>query len=46
MEFPGYGPAEGTPNESSVNDNVYTALDYLKVNYSFYKIDQFFIELL
>eukprot|EP00595_Chromulina_sp_UTEXLB2642_P001140 CAMPEP_0196761876 /NCGR_PEP_ID=MMETSP1095-20130614/1186_1 /TAXON_ID=96789 ORGANISM="Chromulina nebulosa, Strain UTEXLB2642" /NCGR_SAMPLE_ID=MMETSP1095 /ASSEMBLY_ACC=CAM_ASM_000446 /LENGTH=489 /DNA_ID=CAMNT_0042111931 /DNA_START=152 /DNA_END=1618 /DNA_ORIENTATION=+ len=30
VEFPGYGPAEGSPNESSVNDNVYTSLEYLQ----------------
>lgn len=29
VEYPGYGPAEGVPNEKTVNDNVYTAYDYL-----------------
>ena len=28
-EYPGYGPAEGVPDESSVNDNVVVALAFL-----------------
>lgn len=34
VEFPGYGPAEGYPTESSVNENVFTAFDFLlKIGY-------------
>jgi surfactin synthase thioesterase subunit len=29
VEYPGYGPAEGLPNSNSVNDNVYTAYNFL-----------------
>jgi pimeloyl-ACP methyl ester carboxylesterase len=30
IEYPGYGPAEGTPSEESVNDNLNTAFRFLK----------------
>jgi pimeloyl-ACP methyl ester carboxylesterase len=29
IEYPGYGPAEGEPSESTVNDNLFTAFNYL-----------------
>ena len=29
VEYPGYGPAEGEANETSVNDNLQTAYDFL-----------------
>ena len=29
IEYPGYGPAEGEPSETTVNDNLYTAYQYL-----------------
>jgi pimeloyl-ACP methyl ester carboxylesterase len=29
IEYPGYGPAEGTASEESVNDNLKTAYDFL-----------------
>ena len=30
IEFPGYGPAEGEPNEATVNDNFQTGYNFLK----------------
>lgn len=30
VEYPGYGPAEGEQSEESVNDNIFTAFNYLR----------------